>query len=130
MNKSKAKTVDEYIAGFSKPVQTKLKIIRKIVKKNAPEATEKIGYGIPSYNYLGMLIYFAAYEKHIGLYAMPSTILHFEKQLTKYSTTKGTIRFDIDTALPESLITKIVKFRVKENFEKKKIKKNKPNMFR
>jgi uncharacterized protein YdhG (YjbR/CyaY superfamily) len=130
MNKSKAKTVDEYISGFSKPVQTKLKIIRKIVKKNAPEATEKIGYGIPSYNYLGMLLYFAAYEKHIGLYAMPSTILHFEKQLTKYSTSKGTIRFDIDTALPESLITKIVKFRVKENFEKKKIKKNKPNMFR
>lgn len=130
MNKSKAKTVDEYIASFSKPVQIKLKTIRKIVKKNAPDALEKIGYGIPAYNYLGMLLYFAAYEKHIGLYAMPSTVVHFEKQLAKYSTSKGTIRFEIDKALPEALITKIVKFRVKENFDKKKLKKNKPNMFR
>lgn len=130
MNKNKAKTVEEYIASFPKPLQSKLKTIRKIVKKNAPDALEKIGYGMPSYNYLGALLYFAAYQKHIGLYAMPTTIVHFEKQLAKYDTSKGTIRFDIDKKLPEGLITKIVKFRVKENIDKKKLKKNKPNMFR
>lgn len=130
MNKNKAKTVEEYIAGFPKPVQLKLKKIRKIVKKNAPEAFEKIGYGMPAYSYLGVLLYFAAYEKHIGFYAMPSTILHFEKQLKKYSTSKGTVRFEIDQDIPESLLTKIVKYRVKENYDKKKIKKNKPNLFR
>jgi uncharacterized protein YdhG (YjbR/CyaY superfamily) len=125
-----AKTVSEYIERHSKPVQQQLKTIRKIIKKNAPEAVEKIGYGMPAYSYLGALMYFAAYEKHIGLYAMPSVGIRFEKELEKYKTSKGTIRFLLGEKLPESLIAKIVKFRVKENVDKKKLKKNQPNLFR
>jgi hypothetical protein len=118
--KKTARTVDDYIKGFPLPVQKKLKIIRKVVKKNAPEASEKIGYGMPSYNYQGVLLYFAAYEGHIGLYAMPSAIRHFSKDLEKYKTSKGTIQFSLDKKIPEALITKIVKFRVNENLNKKK----------
>lgn len=124
------KTVPEYIAGFPAPVQSKLKKIRSIVRKCAPEAIEKIGYGMPAYSYQGMLLYFAAYKAHIGFYAMPSSIIKFEKQLSKYETSKGAIRFPLDKPLPEALLAKIVKFRVKENIEKKKRKKNEPKIFR
>ena len=124
------KTVQEYISAFPAPIQKKLKTIRAIVKKSAPEVFEKIGYGIPSYNYQGMLLYFAAHKKHIGFYAMPSAISKFQKQLSKYELSNGTIRFPLDGPLPEALIARIVKFRVKENVEKKKAKKNEPKIFR
>jgi len=61
---------------------------------------------------------------------MPSAIVKFEKQLAPYETAKGTIRFPIDEPIPEALILRIVKFRVKENADKKKAKKNEPKMFR
>lgn len=131
--KSKNKTpetVAEYIALHPPKVQKKLKKIRSIIRKNAPDALEKISYGMPGYIYLGMLIYFAAYKNHIGLYAMPSAIIHFQKKLTGYRLSKGTIQLPIDAAVPELLLAQIVKFRVKENVAKKKLKTNQPNLFR
>lgn len=123
-------TVAEYISNFPAPVQKNLKKLRAIVKRAVPEVTEKLGYGMPAYNYQGMLLYFAAYKSHIGFYAMPSAIIKFEKQLAAYETSKGTIRFPLDKPVPEALILRIVKFRAKENADKKKAKKNEPKMFR
>jgi len=59
----KPTTVAEYIANFPTPVQKNLKKLRAIIKKAAPDATEKLGYGIPGYNYQGMLVYFAGYKR-------------------------------------------------------------------
>lgn len=124
------KDVTEYISRFPAPVQKKLKQLRSIVKKAAPGVEEKIGYGVPGYKFQGMLLYFAAHKKHIGLYAMPSAMIKFARQLTKYEVSKGTIKFADDQAIPISLVERIVRFRVKENIAKKKGKKNQPKMFR
>jgi uncharacterized protein YdhG (YjbR/CyaY superfamily) len=112
------KTVDDYIADAPKEAQAKLKQMRQAVKKAAPQATEKISYGIPYYNLNGRLLYFAGYKSHIGFYAMKTTIKAFEKELKGYQTSPGTVRFPLDKPLPVPLITKMVKFRVKENSQK------------
>jgi uncharacterized protein YdhG (YjbR/CyaY superfamily) len=116
-------TVDEYIAAFPKKVQQLLKQMRAAVKAAAPKAEEVISYGMPGYKYHGMLVYFAGYKNHIGFYATPTGHKAFEKGLSKYKQGKGSVQFPVEEPLPLSLIIKIVKFRVKENEEKLKLKK-------
>jgi uncharacterized protein YdhG (YjbR/CyaY superfamily) len=118
MKMKQFKSVDEYIATFPKNVQKSLSAIRNTVRKLAPEAEETFRYGIPTFRLKGNLIHYAGYERHIGLYPTSSAIKFFSKELAKYETARGTVRFPIDKPLPMPLITKIVKFRVKENLSK------------
>ncbi len=116
----KPKNTAEYIAGFPKEIQVVLEKLHTTIQKAAPTANEKIGYGIPTFTLEGNLVHFAAYKNHIGFYPAPSGIKAFEKELSNYEGAKGSIKFPIDKPLPFGLISKIVKFRVKENLEKKK----------
>jgi uncharacterized protein YdhG (YjbR/CyaY superfamily) len=120
--KTKPKTVDEYIASFPKETQVILEQVRACIVKAAPKAEEIISYGMPGYKLNGPLVYFAGYKGHIGFYATPSGHEAFDKELSKYKMGKGSVQFPIDEKIPLSLITKIVKFRVKENLEKVKKK--------
>ena len=111
----KYKSIDEYISGFPKETQLILEEIRKSIKEEAPNATEKISYGMPTFYLNGNLVHFAAFKDHIGFFPAPSGIDKFEKELSKYKTGKGTLQFKYDKEIPFDLIGKIVKFRVKEN---------------
>ncbi|MFZ2310165.1 MAG: DUF1801 domain-containing protein [Patescibacteria group bacterium] len=113
------KNIDEYILSFPVDVQKKLNDIRGLVKKIIPQASEAIKYGMPTFVLNGNLLHFAAFKKHIGLYPTPSAVIKFKKELSKYSTSKGTIQFSLNEPLPINLITKIIKFRVVENLNKK-----------
>src|SRR5262245_5389701 len=117
------KTIDEYIANSSKDVQPILKKIRATIQKAAPKATETINYGIPTFQLNRNLVHFAAFKSHIGFYPTPSGIEKFKKELSVYEGAKGSVKFPLDKPIPYALITKIVKFRVKENMEKGKEKK-------
>ena len=110
-----SKDVDSYIAAAPKAAQPKLKQIRALIKKAAPKAEEKISYGMPYYGYKGRLVYFAAFQKHIGMYAAWPAGSTYAKLIEPYKVSKGTLRFPLDKPLPATLITKIVKARVKEN---------------
>jgi len=112
----KSANIDEYIAGFPKETQKALEQIRTTIKKIAPTAEEKISYAIPTFTLNNTyLIYFAAYKTHIGLYPAPVAVEAFEKAFIKYKTGKGSVQFPLDEPMPLSLITKIVKYRIKEN---------------
>jgi len=111
-------TVDQYCKQYPLPIQQRLLAIRAIIKKLAPEATEKISYRMPLYMLNGRLAYFAVHTHHIGLYPMASGIRQFENQLDKYVHATGSVQFPHDQPLPVSLIKKIIAFRVKENREK------------
>jgi uncharacterized protein YdhG (YjbR/CyaY superfamily) len=117
--------IDQYIAGYPEEVQAYLVKMREVIRKHAPAAEEKIGYGIPTFTLNGNLVHFAAYKHHIGFYPAPSGIAAFNEELSKYTTSKGAVQFPLDKPLPVTLIGKIVKFRVKENLEKSTAKKNK-----
>jgi len=119
-------TVDEYIAAFDAFTQAKLQEIRSTIKKAAPAAEEMISYMMPAYKYLGgPLVYFAGYKSHIGFYATPTGHEAFEKELSVYKQGKGSVQFPLDKPLPLSLISRIVKYRVKQNQEKAKAQKKK-----
>ena len=114
----KIDTIDEYIAAFLPGVQTILKEIRAVIQSAAPDAVEKISYGMPTFTLHGNLVHFAAYKKHIGFYPTPSGIEYFRAELSAYETSKGAIRFPLDEPIPYDLIARIVAFRVQENREK------------
>ncbi len=113
---------DAYIAGYPKETQKNLKLLRAAIKKAAPQAEEVISYGMPAYKWNGMLVYFAAYEKHIGFYPGSSGIAAFKKELASYKTSKGTVQFPVEEPVPLPLVARIVKFRLKENQEKTLLK--------
>ena len=118
MNKTSPKNIDEYISNFPKEVQEILQILRATVREAAPEAEEAISYQMPTYRLKGNLVHFAAYKNHIGFYPTPSGIENFKRELSAYEGAKGSVKFPIDQPLPLDLISKIVRFRVKENLEK------------
>lgn len=119
MMNTKVKTVDAYIASFTPPVQERLKTVRKIILEAAPEAEEKISYGMPGYKLAEKpLVYFSGCAEHLGLYALPVTNVVFKKELADYKTGKGSIQFPFNQALPLKLIKKIVDYRVQENLSK------------
>lgn len=123
MKSNLAINTDQYIASFPKETQILLEKMRATILKSAPSAEEIISYGMPAFKINGaMLMYFAGYKNHIGLYALPSGNAAFKKELAAYKIGKGSIQFPLDKKLPLVLITKIVKFRVKENLEKEKAK--------
>jgi uncharacterized protein YdhG (YjbR/CyaY superfamily) len=121
-DKPKPKDHNEYISAYPKEVQKLLMQLSTTINKAAPKATEVISYGMPAYKMNGMLLYFAAHKNHIGFYPFRSAIIKFKKELSVYKGAVGSVQFPFVQPLPLDLITKIVKFRVKENLEKIKAK--------
>jgi uncharacterized protein YdhG (YjbR/CyaY superfamily) len=117
--KATAKTVDEYLANTPEPARTTLKHIRAVIKSVVPkDTTEVISYRIPMFKYKGMLVGYAAFAKHCSLFPTGSGVIEkFAKDLKSYRTSRGTIQFSSDKPLPDALLKKIVKQRVKENRE-------------
>lgn len=120
MEKKAFANVDEYIAHFDDFRQVILQKVRGIILQYAPSATELISYGMPAYKLNGALVYFAIYEKHLGLYPTGTSLAVFESELKDYKTSKGAIQFQLKEEIPYELIERIVQFRVKQNLEKPK----------
>ena len=115
---TKFKSIDDYFAAFPAGTKAILKELRKTIKTAAPGAEEVISYNMPALKQNGVLVYYAAYKAHIGFYPTPSAIEAFKKELSKFESSKGAVRFPLDQPLPLTLISRIVKFRVKLNQEK------------
>ena len=112
-------TVEEYIGSFPTEIQITLEQLRKAIKSNAPDAIESMSYGMPGYKLNNKpLVYFGGFKKHIGFFPTPNGIKTFEKELSKYKTSKGTAQFPLDQPLPMNLITQIIKYRVSEALKK------------
>jgi len=109
------KTVDEYFSGLPKSTRDSMQKLRDVIKQVAPKAEEAISYNMPAFKCNGMLVWYAAYKKHIGFYPRPSGIEAFKDELADYKTSKGAIQFPLEKGIPVNLVKKIVKFRLKEN---------------
>lgn len=108
------KNIDEYIASFSPEVQAILEKIRLTITKAAPDAQEIISYRMPAFKLGGILVYFAAFKKHIGLFPPVRGDARLEKAIAIYAGEKGNLRFPLDQPIPYGLIEKIVKLKVKQ----------------
>ena len=114
-SRGKPTSIDEYIAGFGPEVRSVLQRIRDVIRAAAPEATETISYGIPAFKLNRVLVYFAAFKKHIGFYPPIFGDKVLEKAASVYAGEKGNLRFPIDEPIPYNLIKKLVKLRVKQD---------------
>lgn len=112
---NKIESIDDYINQFSGEIKSKLEIIRSAIKRAAPKSVEVISYGMPAFKQNKVLVYFAVGKNHIGFYPTPRPIVVFSKELEGYKTSKGAIQFPLDKKIPLALISKITKFRVKED---------------
>ena|ERR1700759_826213 len=121
-----ARNIDEYIAASAPEVRPVLKQLRATVKRAAPkQAEEVISYRIPAFRLHGILLYFAAFKNHIGLYPPVKGDAKLEAAIKKYAGPKGNLKFPLDEPIPYALIGRIVKFRAKQNLAKHDLKKNK-----
>jgi len=121
----KPKEIDRYIAQFPKNVQAILKRVRKTIRSAAPEASEVISYQMPAVKGHGILVYFAAWKEHIGLYPPIAGDPAIEKAAAKYAGPRGNLQFPLNEPIPYSLIERIVKLRVKQDNEKAEAKRAK-----
>ena len=112
----RAETVDGYLATLPEDTRTALTQLRKTIKAAAPKATEVISYQIPTFKHQGMLVAFAAFGGHCGLYVMsPNVLQNHAAELKQYELNKASIRFSTNKPLPAPLVTKLVKARIAEN---------------
>jgi uncharacterized protein YdhG (YjbR/CyaY superfamily) len=114
----KARDIDRYISQFPADVQEILAKVRATIRDAAPEATETISYQMPAFRQHGILVYFAGWKHHIGLYPPVSGDKALEKALKRYAGPKGNLQFPLDEPIPYDLIERIVKLRVKQDSEK------------
>ena len=118
-------SIDEYIKAYSPEVQSILEKIRSTIRNAAPGAKETISYRMPAFTLNGILVYFAAFKKHIGLYPPVSGDARIEKAIAPYAGEKGNLPFPLDQPIPYDLIERIVKLRVKQNLAKTALKREK-----
>jgi uncharacterized protein YdhG (YjbR/CyaY superfamily) len=114
-------TIDEYIASFPPDIQEKLQDIRTVIRRAAPDAEEAIRYGIPTFRQNGSnLVHFAAFKNHLSFFPTASGVEKFQKELSSYPLSKGTIRFLPDKPVPYDLVERIARFRAEETRKGKK----------
>ena len=122
-------TVDEYIAAFSPEVRRILQRIRQVARAAAPEAREVISYRMPALKHDGVLVYFAAFKNHIGLYPPVKGDPDIAKAVAPYAGEKGNLRFPLDEPIPYDLIARITALRLRQdlaNVALKRARKSRP----
>jgi len=111
----KPEDVGGYISAFPRDVQARLKKVRRAIRTAAPRATEVISYNIPAYRLNGMLVYFAGFKSHIGLYPPVRGDARLEKAVARFAGPRGNLRFSHDEPLPVGLIGRIVRHKVRQD---------------
>ncbi len=112
------KNIDEYIATFPSTVRTILERIRQTIRKVAPDAQETISYRMPAFMQCGVVVYFAAFKNHIGLYPPIRGDAKLEKAISPYTGEKGNLRFPLNQPIPYDLIERIAVFKLEQNLAK------------
>lgn len=123
----KPTNIDSYISQFPADVRAVLEKVRETISRAAPDATEVISYQMPAFRQHGILVYFAAWKHHIGLYPPISGDKALEEAVARYAGPKRNLQFPLDEPMPYDLIERIVKLRVKQDSGKAAAKRNKPS---
>jgi uncharacterized protein YdhG (YjbR/CyaY superfamily) len=108
--------VDEFLANLPNDQRDALQELRETIRLAAPEAEERIGYGVPAFYYKKRpLVSYAAGKNHCAFYVQsPAVMEAHEVELADYERSKGTVRFQADSPLPATLVETLVKARMAE----------------
>ena len=117
--RGRPESIDQYIAVRPPEVRVILRKLRSTIKRAAPPETEEImSYRIPAFRLHGILVYFAAFKNHIGVFPPIRGNTRLEAAAAKYAGPKGNLKFPLGEPIPYALITRIVKYRVKQSLAK------------
>lgn len=122
---AKPLSIDDYISQCPANVRPILQKVRKTIRGVAPDAREVISYQMPAFRQHGILLFFAAWKNHIGLYPPIAGDKALEKAVAPYAGPKGNLQFPLDSPIPYDLIERIAKLRVQQDTEKRQLKKKK-----
>src|ERR1700704_5909423 len=117
--------IDGYISQFPADVQAVLQEVRETIRRAAPDAEEVISYQMPAFRQHGILVYFAAWKNHVGLYPPISGDPVIEVAVARYAGPKGNLQFPLDEPMPLALIERVVRLRVKQDTAKATAKRGK-----
>ncbi len=102
-------TVDEYLCELSASKRERAEALRELIRHTASEAVEHFAYGMPAYKLRGKpLVYFAVYQNHLGVYALPAAHAEFASELAGFKQGKGSVQFPWEQPLPLDLIERMV----------------------
>jgi uncharacterized protein YdhG (YjbR/CyaY superfamily) len=113
-----AEEIDRYLSGVDGPKRTTLTKLRESILKVIPEADQGISYGMPAFRVKGKVVAgFAAFKNHLTYSPHSGSVLdQLNAELDSYSRTKSALRFPIDEPLPEELVEKLVRVRLRQAF--------------
>lgn len=104
-----------YYATLSIEQLAELQRVKGVVLEVEPKAEEVLSYGIPTLDYNGKhLIHYAAFKDHYSIFPGPPAVESLQKELSKFETSKGTIKYTKENYLPDGLITELVRLRLAE----------------
>lgn len=111
--KTDYKSIDEYIEAFSGDAKDMLVALRLLVHESVPEINEKISWQMPTFYKSGIVIQFAAHQKHIGVYPGPDAIEVFKEEIEENGLkwTKGGFQIPFGKPIPIELLRGVVLFR-------------------
>jgi uncharacterized protein YdhG (YjbR/CyaY superfamily) len=104
--------MDAYLDALPEPVRARFAALADVVRDEAPDATERISYGMPTWHQGENLVHLGAAQRHIGVYPGPEAIVALADELTKFKTSKGAIQIPHDAALPVDLLRRVVRWRL------------------
>jgi uncharacterized protein YdhG (YjbR/CyaY superfamily) len=111
-------SIETYIATFTPDIQSILQQVREAIRAAAPDAEEVISYKMPAFRQSGIVVYFAAFKRHIGLYPPVRGDAALEQAVAPYAGEKGNLRFPLDRPIPYELITRVAALRLQQNLDK------------
>lgn len=117
MNKIKATSIDEYIESIPQEGKKSFEHMWRILKEIAPEAIEKIKWGVPVFEQTRILFSLSAHQKHLNFMPTRQTLEHFKEELFGYKTGKDTIQLPYDQPIPVDLIKKLALHRLADVLE-------------
>lgn len=112
------KDIDEYISACPREVRLVLEQIRATIQAAVPEAQEAISYRMPTFLFHGVVLHFAAFKRHIGLYPPVRGDAALMEEIAPYVGEKGNLKLPLDQPIPLTMIGKIAATRARQNLAK------------
>jgi uncharacterized protein YdhG (YjbR/CyaY superfamily) len=103
-----------YLDATAEPARSRLHTLRGLIREEAPEAVERMAYGLPTWYQGENLVHLGAFARHVGLYPGPAAIEAFAEELSGFKTSKGAIQLPHAAELPLELLRRIVRWRVEQ----------------
>ena len=102
--------IDTYMQDFPEEVVERMTALRGAIREAAPDAKEKISWGMPTFWQKVNIAHFAAFKHHIGFYPGSEAIVAFQERLRPYKTSKGAVQLPLNEPLPLKLVQDMVRF--------------------